>query len=151
MFRERIDQKPKRFPLIATNSWIILAARRSVNYFFAPNSRIFRKSSVEKKGSGNSKAFCFTSKRKILRSYRFWKLSCPKICTVIMECVKKECPYFVQVWWNVFICRGRSRTPALSKTEPFAIIVESFKYSHKELHLRCGRALSSVRLFLFYF
>ena len=40
--------RPKKFPFIATNNWIVSAAGRSVKYFFAPNSSHYRKA-VEKR------------------------------------------------------------------------------------------------------
>ena len=55
---------PEKFLLTPINNWIVLTVRWSVNYFPAPNSSIFRKDFAEEKETSNSKAFCFTNKRK---------------------------------------------------------------------------------------
>ena len=57
------SNRPEKWPFIATNNWIVLAARWSVKYFFAPNSPLFQKKSGEKKKKkDNYKVFCFSSK-----------------------------------------------------------------------------------------
>ena len=55
--------RPEKFPFTATNNRIVLAVRRSVKYFFAPNSPLFRKNGEEKKKKrGNWEVVCFSSK-----------------------------------------------------------------------------------------
>ena len=73
LFRKRIDQK--KFPFIATNNLIVLAAQWSVKYFFAPNSPIFRKRGGEKKKKRDDyEALCFSSKSN--KSFHNRKSSC---------------------------------------------------------------------------
>ena len=74
LFRKRIDQK--KFPFIATNNLIVLAAQWSVKYFFAPNSPIFRKRGGEKKKKKRDdyEALCFSSKSN--KSFHNRKSSC---------------------------------------------------------------------------
>ena len=73
LFRKRIDQK--KFPFIATNNLIVLAAQWSVKYFFAPNSPIFRKRGGEKKKKRDDyEASCFSSKSN--ESFHNRKSSC---------------------------------------------------------------------------
>ena len=65
-------KRPEKFPFKVTNNWIVLAVRQSLNYFFALNSLIFRKSLAEQKETGNFNTFCFTSKRKIVKNFMFY-------------------------------------------------------------------------------
>ena len=53
--------RPEKFPFIATNSWIILAVRWSVKYFFAPNSPelLKKKRTGEQRKPVNAKRFAF--------------------------------------------------------------------------------------------
>ena len=55
------ENRPEKFPFIATNKWIFLAACWSVNNFYF-GFPIFRESGEEEGQNGNSKALCFTSK-----------------------------------------------------------------------------------------
>ena len=100
LFRRRIDQK--KLPVIATNNWIVLAVWWSVKYFFAPNSSTFRKNCLEGKNC-NSKALCFTSKRKKIAKLFVKKFKIPKTREI---CFKL--PYFTWLPFLFFVFFSRA-------------------------------------------
>ena len=53
------NNRPEKFLFIRRNNGIVSTVQWSLKYFFAPNSPLFQKSSVEEKESSVSKSLCF--------------------------------------------------------------------------------------------